>query len=140
MKNKNYKGEGGLNTIIGRDSKFEGVLEVEGGLRVDGTVKGKISATDMLSVGDSGVIEADVNVKTAVIGGKIMGNILAQERIELQAKAVVEGEIQTKNLIVEEGAVFHGSCNMKSASGMNVKSHLPDMNQKVRTSGFIPPD
>lgn len=129
-----------MNTIIGRDSKIEGVLEVEGGLRVDGTVKGKISATDMLSVGDSGVIEAEVNVKTAVIGGKMVGNILAQERIELQAKAVVEGDIRTKNLIVEEGAVFHGSCNMKSVPGMNVESHLPGINQKIRTSGFIPPD
>ena len=140
MKNKNYKGEGGLNTIIGKDSKIEGVLEVEGGLRVDGTVKGKISATDMLSVGDSGVIEAEVNVKTAVIGGKVIGNILAHERIELQAKAVVEGDIHTKNLIVEEGAVFHGSCDMKSVSGMNVKSHLSGINQKVGTSGFVPPD
>jgi cytoskeletal protein CcmA (bactofilin family) len=140
MKNKNFKGEGGLNTIIGKDSKIEGVLEVDGGLRVDGTVKGKISATDTLSVGDSGVIEAEVNVKTAVIGGKVMGNILALERIELQAKAVVEGDIRTKNLIVEEGAVFHGSCNMKATSGMNIEAHLPSMNQKVRASGFIPPD
>ena len=140
MKNKNYKGEGGLNTIIGKDSKFEGVLEIEGGLRVDGTVKGKISATDMLSVGDSGVIEAEVNVKTAVIGGKVIGNIFCQERIELQTKAVVEGDIHTKNLIVEEGAVFHGNCNMKSVSGMNVKPHLPGKNQKVSPSGFVPPD
>ena len=129
-----------MNTIIGKDSKIEGILEVEGGLRVDGTVKGKISATDMLSVGDSGVIEAEVNVKTAVIGGKVIGNILAQERIELQAKAVVEGDIHTKNLIVVEGAVFHGSCDMKSVTGMNVKSHLTDMNQRIGTSRFVPPD
>jgi cytoskeletal protein CcmA (bactofilin family) len=140
MKNKNYKGEGGLNTIIGKDSKIEGNIEVEGGLRVDGAVKGKISATDTLNVGESGMVEAEVDVKIAVIGGKVMGNILAHEKIELQSKAMVEGDITTKNLIVEEGAVFHGNCSMKSSSDMYLKTHSNAINQKAHVSGVIPPD
>jgi cytoskeletal protein CcmA (bactofilin family) len=50
-----------------------------------------------------------------VIGGKVSGNILAKDKVELQSKAEVEGDITTKNLIIEEGAVFHGRCNMKGA-------------------------
>lgn len=116
MKNKISKGEGGLNTIIGKDSIVEGTIEVQGGLRVDGIVRGRISVTESISVGDSGRVEADLTVKIAVVGGKVVGNVLAEDRIELQSKAVVEGDITTKNLIVEEGAVFHGRCNMKNFS------------------------
>jgi cytoskeletal protein CcmA (bactofilin family) len=140
MKHKNDKGVSGLNTIIGKDSKIEGSIEVEGGLRVDGVVKGKISATDTLSVGESGMVEAEVDVKTAVIGGKVRGNILAHEKIELQSKAMVEGDITTKNLIVEEGAIFHGSCSMKGSSDVYLKTHSSGLNQKAHVSGVIPPD
>jgi len=105
-----------LNTIIGKDSIIEGTVEIQGGLRVDGIVRGRISATESLAVGDSGRIEADLVVKVAVIGGKVMGNIFAQDKIELQSESVVEGDITTRNLIVEEGAIFHGRCNMKDTS------------------------
>lgn len=110
MKNK---GEKGLNTIIGKDSIVEGTLQIEGEIRIEGTVKGKISSTESLTVGDGGTIEADLNTKIAIIGGNVNGNIFASEKIELQSTAKVEGEITTKNLTVEEGAVFHGKCNMK---------------------------
>jgi cytoskeletal protein CcmA (bactofilin family) len=120
VKNKTSKGEGGLNTIIGKDSIIEGAIEVQGGLRVDGIVRGRISAAESLMVGDSGTIEADSTVRIAVIGGKVVGNILAQDKIELQSTAVVEGDITTKNLIVEEGAIFHGRCNMKNSSSETV--------------------
>lgn len=105
-----------MNTIIGKDSILEGTIKVQGGVRIDGAVKGRISASESLTVGDSGTVEAELAVKTAVIGGKVFGNIFAQDKIELQSKAVVEGDITTKNLVVEEGAVFHGRCNMKDSS------------------------
>jgi cytoskeletal protein CcmA (bactofilin family) len=118
LKNKKHIGEGGLNTIIGKDSTIEGAIEVKGGLRVDGRIIGRVSVSESLAVGDSGCIEADLTARIAVIGGKVAGNIFAQDKIELQSKAVVEGDITTKNLIVEEGAVFHGTCNMKSSSAV----------------------
>jgi cytoskeletal protein CcmA (bactofilin family) len=126
MKNKKHIGEGGLNTIIGKDSIIEGTIEVKGGLRVDGVVRGKVSTTESLAVGDSGIIEADMATKTAIIGGKVVGNIFAEEKIELQSKAVVEGDITTKNLLVEEGAVFHGMCNMKTTPSVSVPHEESD--------------
>lgn len=105
-----------MNTIIGKDSMIEGTIKVQGGVRIDGAVRGRISASESLAVGDTGTVEAELAVKTAVIGGKVFGNISAQEKIELQSKAVIEGDITTKNLVVEEGAVFHGRCNMKDTS------------------------
>ena len=116
MKNRKDRGGEGLNTIIGKDSIVEGTIKAQGGVRIDGAVRGRISASEALAVGDSGIIEAEVAVRTAVIGGRVLGNIFAQDKIELQSKAVVEGDITTKNLVVEEGAVFHGKCNMKDSS------------------------
>jgi cytoskeletal protein CcmA (bactofilin family) len=116
MKNKKDKGEAGLNTIIGKGSVIQGTLQVEGEIRIEGTVKGKISSTESLTLGNGGVIEADLNTKVAVIGGNVIGNVFASEKIELQSKAVIEGEITTKNLVVEEGAIFHGKCNMKDTT------------------------
>ncbi len=113
MKNKKGKGETGLNTIIGEDSVVEGTIEIKGGIRIDGTVKGKISSSESLTIGNGGIVEADLNTKVAVIGGNVIGNVFALERIELQSKAIVEGDITTKNLVVEEGAIFHGKCNMR---------------------------
>ncbi len=115
-----------MNTVIGKDSIIEGTVQVNGGLRVDGRVRGRVSVTESLAVGDSGNIEADLIAKIAVVGGKVVGNILAQERIELQSKAMVEGDITTRNLIVEEGAVFHGMCNMKESVSMAVPREESD--------------
>lgn len=102
-----------MNTIIGKGSVIEGTLQVEGDLRIDGTVKGEITSTESLTVGDEGVVEANLNAKATLIDGIVIGNIFAPEKIELQSRARVEGEITTKNLMVEEGAIFHGKCNMK---------------------------
>jgi cytoskeletal protein CcmA (bactofilin family) len=116
MKNRKDRGGEGLNTIIGKDSMIEGTIKVQGGVRIDGAVRGRISASESLAVGDSGMVEAELAVKSAVIGGKVFGNIFAQDKVELQSKAVVEGDVTTKNLVVEEGAIFHGRCNMKDTS------------------------
>lgn len=141
MKNKKHKGEGGLNTIIGKDSIIEGTIQVQGGIRIDGVVRGKVSASETLTVGDGGTIEAELSAKVAIIGGKVTGNVFAHDKVELQSKAEVEGDITTKNLIVEEGAVFHGKCNMKnSSSAPNQMVQGTAMNRMVHGSGAIPPD
>jgi len=120
------KNEGGvMNTIIGKDTVFTGTLEVKGAVRVDGKVKGKIICSDVVTVGTGGYVEADVESQTAVVAGKVVGNLIATEKIELQAKSDIAGDIKTKSLVVEQGAIFCGSCHMKEG-----KSNL----------GFFPED
>ena len=123
MKNP-IKSEGGvMNTIIGKDTVFTGTLEVKGGVRVDGTVKGKIICSDTLTIGAGGYVEADVESQLAVVAGKMVGNLVAKEKIELQTKSDVEGDIKTKSLVVEQGAIFCGGCHMKD--GKSTQSYLP---------------
>lgn len=114
-----------MNTIIGKDTTITGTLDVKGALRVDGTVKGKVICNDCITIGATGLIEADLEVNTAVVAGRLVGNILQADKIELQAKCEMEGDIKTKSLVIEQGAVFSGSCNMKGGN---------------TNLGFLPPE
>lgn len=100
-----------INTVIGRGSVSEGRFHIESGVRVDGVLKGEIVSSGMLIVGESGVIEADVRVREAFISGRIVGDLVAEEKVHLQAHATFIGKLQTKLLVVEEGALFKAECN-----------------------------
>lgn len=102
-----------MNTVIGKDTVFTGTIDIKGGIRIDGTVKGKIISDDTVTVGTTGYVEADVEANSAVVAGKVIGNLNAGESVELQAQSDVEGDIRTKSLVVEQGAVFCGGCHMK---------------------------
>jgi cytoskeletal protein CcmA (bactofilin family) len=102
-----------MNTIIGKDTIITGTLDIKGALRVDGTVKGKIICSDCVTVGATGHVEADIEAGTAVVAGHMVGNVHASEKVELQAKCEMDGDLKTKSLVIEQGAIFCGACNMK---------------------------
>jgi cytoskeletal protein CcmA (bactofilin family) len=95
---------------------FEGNLVVPHSLRIDGRVKGRIETGESLTVGPTGIIEADIKAKSLICGGKIIGNVVAEDRIELESKASLTGDIQTRELIINEGAYFQGNSRMEANS------------------------
>lgn len=105
-------GEGSLNSILGPGCKVKGTIETKGTIRIDGEFEGGIDCPDTLIIGKSGVVKADVQVKNAVIGGKVVGNIEATNKIELQTGSHVEGDISTARLVIDEGVFFEGACKM----------------------------
>ena len=104
--------EGRLNSILGKGCKFKGTIDVEGTLRIDAEFEGVVNCPDTLVVGKTGVVKAEINVKNAVIGGKVIGNINATNKIELQSGSHIEGDIHTHRLVIDEGVFFEGSCKM----------------------------
>lgn len=112
-KTSNSEVDGLMNTIIGKDTVITGTLDVKGALRVDGTIKGKIISSDCVTVGTTGVVEAEIEANTAIIAGRMVGNVTTAEKIELQAKCEMEGDIKSKSVVIEQGAIFCGACNMK---------------------------
>jgi cytoskeletal protein CcmA (bactofilin family) len=102
-----------LNTIIGKDSLFNGTVEVKGGLRVDGKIKGKIISEETVQIGATGDVEADIQAKVVVVAGTVVGNVNTSEKLELQARGKVVGDVKTRGIVIEQGAVFHGSCHME---------------------------
>jgi cytoskeletal protein CcmA (bactofilin family) len=102
----------GLHTIIGEGTTLEGTIIVPHSVRIDGALKGKLQTTETLTVGKLGTIEADITAKSAIIGGKICGNMSVEDRVELEASASLIGDLKTRDLIINEGATFHGNCSM----------------------------
>ncbi len=108
--------DGTMNTIIGKDTIITGTLDVKGGLRVDGTAKGKVICDEAITIGPTGVVESEIEASSIIIAGRLIGNINSAEKVELQAKCEVEGDIHTKSLVIEQGAIFCGACSMKDSS------------------------
>ncbi len=108
---RNDNVEGAMNTIIGKGTSIEGNMKVAQSIRIDGTFKGTLDATDTLIVGTTGQLnEVSVTVKNAIIGGKVKGNITASSKVTLESSSKLEGDLTTKLLIIEEGSLFTGNC------------------------------
>lgn len=101
-----------LNTIIGKGTRIKGNLNVQNSLRIDGTVVGDVHSTDTVIVGKDGEVQGQVKGKNVLLAGKVQGNIVASDRIYLESKAVIQGDIRATRLVVDEGALFDGKCNM----------------------------
>ncbi|HEY0546151.1 MAG TPA: polymer-forming cytoskeletal protein [Pyrinomonadaceae bacterium] len=110
--------EGVLNGFVGNGTVMAGEAVFKGMLRVDGTLTGRVSSEDgTLLVGTNGQVDANVKVAVATIHGAVNGDIVASKRIELGRSAKVVGNIQTPALVIEQGAVFEGSCRMLPPQG-----------------------
>ena len=115
-----------LGTIIGKGTTVEGTINIEGATRIDGTVSGKLIANDTVTVGPTGIVKAEIHARTIVIGGRVEGNLVAGEKVELQAKSELIGDITSKSLLVEHGAIFHGNSKMKDAGSAPVNRSMPE--------------
>jgi cytoskeletal protein CcmA (bactofilin family) len=105
--------EGTLSCFVGNAMLVTGEANFKELMRVDGHLSGRVvSSSGTLIVGASGKVDANVDVAVAIIHGTINGDVIATQRLELGRDAKVNGNIQTASLVIEEGAVLEGSCNM----------------------------
>ncbi|MEK6777341.1 MAG: polymer-forming cytoskeletal protein [bacterium] len=111
---------GDIDTILGKETTFKGILTYDGTVKIDGKVEGEILAKDTLIIGEDAEINAEIRVGRIISRGKIKGNIFVKERAEFLAPAVVQGNIQTPILVIEDGVTFDGKCDM-GAVAKNVK-------------------
>jgi cytoskeletal protein CcmA (bactofilin family) len=105
--------EGTLTGFVGNGTTLTGEASFKGMLRVDGGLSGRVSSQDgTLIVSTNGRVDANVEVAVAQIYGTVNGDITASKRIEMGRVAKVTGNIQTPALVIENGAIFEGSCRM----------------------------
>jgi len=100
------------NTVIGLGSAFRGTLMVAGTLRIDGEFEGDILNCERLEVGEHGLMRADVEVREALVLGRVEGNIRALGSIEMKAGARVQGDVVAVSVTMEPGVFFTGRCTM----------------------------
>lgn len=109
--------EGTLSGFVGGGTVVTGEANFKAMMRIDGHLSGRVSSSSgTLIVGNNGKVDANIEVAVAVIHGTINGDIIATQRLELGRSAKVNGNIQTPSLIIEQGAIFEGSCKMLQMS------------------------
>jgi cytoskeletal protein CcmA (bactofilin family) len=100
------------NTVIGVGTSLRGTLMVTGTLRIDGEFEGDILNCERLEVGEHGIMRADVEVKEAMVRGRVIGNIRALATIEMRSGARIEGDVAAVSVAMEPGVYFTGRCTM----------------------------
>lgn len=100
--------------ILDVDAAMSGTLTFKDpvNLRINGRFEGTLETKGNLVIGQSAVVNAHIVGDEIIIGGRAKGEILAKQRLTLLSTAVVDGQIRTAKLIVNEGAVIEGTCHM----------------------------
>ena len=117
--------DGSLSGFVGSGTVITGESSFKSMLRVDGRFSGKINSTGgTLIVGSGGQVDANIDVSVAQIHGVVTGDIVASDRVELGRAAKLTGNITTPSLVIEQGAIFEGSCKMTQAKAAADKPKL----------------
>ncbi|MBI3397905.1 MAG: polymer-forming cytoskeletal protein [Deltaproteobacteria bacterium] len=104
-----------MNGFIGKGVTITGKMEFEGSVRIDGNFNGDIDAVNgTLIIGEGANLEAKALIDTAIVSGEFKGDLEGKSRIELRAPGKMYGNIKTTNLVIGEGVIFEGTCEMGS--------------------------
>jgi cytoskeletal protein CcmA (bactofilin family) len=101
-----------LNALV-KGTSMEGELRCESDLRVDGTIKGKLTCQAKVIIGPTGVVEGEIRCENAVIEGRFKGTLTVRDLLNVRETAEVEGDISTNKLLVQSGARFNVNCKME---------------------------
>jgi cytoskeletal protein CcmA (bactofilin family) len=107
-----------ITALLGRGTQFEGKLQFEGRVRIDGVFKGQIQSDDTLVIGEGAEVHAEIDVATVIVrGGIVHGNIRASSAIEVHAPGKIVGNLHSPSLFIDRGVEFQGSCRMDVIDG-----------------------
>ena len=98
---------------IGKSIVFKGELTGDEDLQIDGRVEGNVSLPgNELTIGANGQVDAEISAKSVQVIGKVSGNVIATERVEVHSTGQVKGDIKAPKLLIQEGALVNGSIQM----------------------------
>lgn len=95
-------------SVIGAGMKITGNVETDGAVRIDGFIKGDVRAGKAVVIGKSGHVEGNIFTQDAILSGRVSGSVVAESRLEVQATALIKGDIQARRMLLEEGAGLQG--------------------------------
>lgn len=101
-----------VNSVIGRGTEFEGTIRTKETIRVEGFVKGDIISEGTVIIGNGGNVDGKIEAVNILVGGEVHGELFATEKIEANSSGRIFGDLHTKGLIVDEKALFQGTCEM----------------------------
>jgi cytoskeletal protein CcmA (bactofilin family) len=130
---KSNKPLGRIDSLIGAGTKVVGDVTFEGGLRVDGEIKGNVISASgdqhsSLVVSEHARIEGEINVSHLVINGTVIGPVFSSELLELQSHARVTGDVQYNTIEIHLGAVVQGRLVHQGATAKTIELKLASSN------------
>lgn len=108
-----------VNTIIGEDSVFKGVLHTQRSLRIEGGFEGEINSQGEVFLGESSKVKANIVGQRVVVSGEVVGNISATSGLHICKTGKVYGDLTGDQLLIEEGAIYKGRVNMDVITSKN---------------------
>ncbi|MGI5058784.1 bactofilin family protein [Treponema pectinovorum] len=126
-----------INTVIGKGSSILGDVKINGFIRIDGDIKGEIQTSSNVIVGDTARIQGNISASSIIIGGIIVGNVVAPKGIKLLANSVLIGDVSTKSLQVAENVIFNGHCISLGNDDEYQSSSIKFQDQKIIQSKVI---
>jgi cytoskeletal protein CcmA (bactofilin family) len=103
-----------VDTIIGKGTQVNGKIIAEGLVRIDGRFEGDIQSAGDVIVGESGTVLADVNLRHLTVAGELHGDARLAGRLEITATGKLIGDISVDTLLIRDGGIFKGQCEMRS--------------------------
>ena len=123
-----------LNSLV-KGTTVEGSIYSESDIRVDGTIKGNLTCKAKVIVGPTGLIDGEVKCQNAMIEGKMFGKLRVTELLSVKETAEIVGDVVTGKLLVQPGAVFNVTCNMKDVADNNGHSKQPKKEVEISVNG-----
>lgn len=105
-----------VDTIFGSSTEFIGKIKAAGILRIEGKVEGEIESTGDVIITESGMVKADIKARHAVIAGSFNGNASLEGKMEIRATGKVIGDIKVAGIVIEDGGLLEGKCEMQNIS------------------------
>ena len=106
------------SSVIGPKIRFQGELFGDEDVLVEGRLEGRVKISKAFRVGLHGVVLAEVAAGTVAIAGRVVGNVSADERVELLPTGILEGNIQAPRIVIGEGARFTGRIDMSGGTAL----------------------
>jgi cytoskeletal protein CcmA (bactofilin family) len=101
-----------IETLIGEQCNIVGNLNGGGLLKVDGSIDGDILWQDDVILGVFSIFNGNLSCKSAIVSGKVIGNIICEEALTIESSGKISGDITVKKLVVKEGGILDGKCTM----------------------------
>jgi len=111
----------GTLSLISTNTVVEGKVMTEGSIRIDGKLVGDVVAKANAAIGLTGTVEGSVKAKNVALSGHVKGSVIAAEKLILENKSVMKGDIRASRLVVDEGASFDGHCTMSKPEADQVR-------------------
>ena len=112
-KEKNMKKEDSqIIAYMGEDTVFNGSLNFDGTVRIDGKLEGKVVTEDTLIIGETGHLVAEITAGTVICMGRVEGTIVASKKVEIHSTSKVMGNIKSPGIDIELGGILDGTCDM----------------------------